>query len=141
MTSSQGVVKSLSSGTLSRPSLDIPTSGPPALSLKPSSESILTRGFKRNRTIKGTRGERNENGTVKTWEWKGTVCNNGIKVGGCSTGVLVLNVSPLFVTGSLSLTKGTGQDFFEFSISVRKSNGQTLEYRHAQPIDMITEMT
>ena len=95
MTSSQGVVKPLSSGTLYRPSLDAPEPGPSALSLKlkPSSESILTRGFKRNRTIKGTREERIDNGKMKTWEWKGTVCNNGIKVGGCNTDVLVLNVS------------------------------------------------
>lgn len=106
MTSSQGVVKPLSSGTLSRPSLDVPPSGPPTLSLKPSSDSILTRGFKRNRTIKGTRGEKIENGKLKTWEWKGTVCNKGIKVGGCMTDVLVINVSPFpFVVSGLSLKR------------------------------------
>lgn len=121
MTSSQGVVKPLSSGTLSRPSLDAPPSRVPALSLKPSSESILTRGFRRNR-VKSTTGGRVENGKVKTWEWKGTVCNKGIKVGGCTADVLVIN------------------DFFEFSVTIRKSNGEIMEYRHAQPIDMVTEL-
>ena len=107
MTSSQGVVKPLSSGTLSRPSLDPPARGPPALSLKPSSESILTRGFKRNRTVKGTRGEASENVKVNTWEWKGSVCNKGIKVGGCMANVLVINVSPfLFCFERFGLDEG-----------------------------------
>lgn len=142
MTSSQGVVKLLSSGTLSPPSLDnAPARRAPALSLKPSTESILTRGFKRSRSIKGTRGEKFENGGIKTWEWKGTVFSKGVTVGGCATDVLVINVSALsFVVSALGLTRGTRQDFFEFSVRIRRSNGQTLEYRHAQPIDMVTEM-
>lgn len=82
-----------------------------------------------------------ENVKVKTWEWKGTVCNKGIKVGGCTADVLVINVSAiLFVLSGLILTKDTGQDFFEFSVTIRKSNGEIMEYRHAQPIDMVTEL-
>lgn len=89
-TSSQGAFKSLPSrNTIPRPG----SSG--ALSSSPSGESLLTRGFKRNRTVKGARGERVENGAMKTWEWNGTVTNVGVKVGGCSTDVLVINVSTL----------------------------------------------
>jgi len=91
MTSSQGVVQPLSSGTLSRSNLEATTSGTPVLAAKPSTESILTRGFRRNRSVKCASGERAENGKVKMWEWGGTVCNKGIKVGGCTTGVLVIN--------------------------------------------------
>lgn len=122
MTSSQGVVRPVSSGTLSQPPLEASSSKAPALSLKASAESILTRGFRRNRVMKGERGDNVENGKMKTWEWKGTVCNNGVKVGGCATDVMVIN------------------DYFEFSVRVKRSNGHTLEYRHAQPIDMVSEM-
>ena len=93
MTSSQGVVKHLSSGTLTRPSLDTATtSDPPALTQKPSTESLFTRGFRRNK-VKTPTGEKIEDGKVKTWEWKGSVYNQGITVGGCDTEVLVINVS------------------------------------------------
>ncbi|KAF9778027.1 hypothetical protein BJ322DRAFT_1094457 [Thelephora terrestris] len=119
MTSSQGFVKLLSSATHSRSTLDVPTPGPPALTSKSSSESILSRGFRRHRIAK--RDEIVENGKLKTWEWKGTVCNNGVKVGGCTTDVMVIN------------------DFFEFSVRIKKANGQVLEYHHSQPINMVTE--
>ena len=45
--------------------------------------------------MKGEGEDKVENGKVKTWEWKGTVCNNGTKVGGCATDVMVINVSVL----------------------------------------------
>jgi hypothetical protein len=142
MTSSQGVVKPISSGTLSPPSVEATTSGTPVLTAKPSTESILTRGFRRNRSVKGASGERAENGKVKMWEWKGTVCNKGINVGGCTTGVLVISVSTLLVSivNDSELRRGVGQDFFEFSVRVRRSNGRILEYHHAQPLDMVTEV-
>ena len=93
-TSSQGVLEPLSSGTIPQPSLDLLV---PEAVVPPSSsgESILTRTFKRS--VRGTRGRRVENGAMKTWEWKGAVQTVGIEVGGCSTEVLVINVS-----GSLS---------------------------------------
>jgi len=91
-TSSQGVVKPLPSGTIPRSNLDALTPEA-AVSSNSSGESILTRGFRRNRNVKGTRGERVENGPMKTWEWKGTVRHSGVRVGGCSTEVMVINVS------------------------------------------------
>ena len=40
------------------------------------------------------RGQRTEKKTTtRTWEWKGTVCNIGVRVGGCSSKVLVIDVS------------------------------------------------
>jgi len=60
---------------------------------------------------------------MKTWEWKGAVCNVGIEVGGCSTEVLVI------------------KDFLAFSIGIKKSNGQILEYYYTQPIEMVSETT
>lgn len=122
MTSSRGVVKVLSSGTLSRAPFGAAPFQTPVLASKASTESILTRGFRRNRVVKGVRGERADGEKLRTWEWKGTVCNKGIKVGGCSTDVMVIN------------------DFFEFGVRVKRPNGQILEYQHAQPIDMVTEM-
>ena len=93
-TSSQGVVESLPSGTIPPPSLDAPTSEA-VVSSNSSGESILARGFRRNRSVKSTGGERFENGAMKTWEWKGTVRHSGIRVGGCSTEVMIINVSVL----------------------------------------------
>ena len=98
-TSSQGVVRLLSSGSIPRPSLDDTTPGAAAAALSSHSDSLLARGFKRGRTVKGTKGEIIENGKMKTWEWKGTVCNSGIQVGGCATEVMVINVSVLVTSG------------------------------------------
>ena len=100
-TSSQGELKSLPSGTIPRSSFDRLA---PEAAVSPgcSDESTLTRKFKRNRSAKGTRGERVENGAIKTWEWKGVVQNVGIEVGGCSTEVLVINVSVFLSRFSLS---------------------------------------
>lgn len=95
-TSSKGMFKSLPSGTIPQSNLDTPTPEAVVPSSSPG-ESILTRTFRRNRSIKGTRGERVENGAMKTWEWKGTVCNIGVTVGGCSTEVLVINVSVFYL--------------------------------------------
>jgi hypothetical protein len=99
------VLESLPSGTIPRSS-----PGPPARKVvaPPSfpDESAPARKLKRNRSIKGTRGERVENGAMRTWEWKGMVHNVGVKVGGCSTQVLIINVSvfvsPLFVRGGVA---------------------------------------
>ena len=91
-TSSRGVLRSLPSGTIPRSNLD-PLTPEAVVPPSPSDESILTRKFKRSRSVKSTRGERVENGAMKTWEWKGAVCNVGIEVGGCSTEVLVIKVS------------------------------------------------
>ena len=102
MTNSQGVFQSLPSGTVSRSGLDVVTSEAVVPSSSPA-ESILTRGFKKNRNVKGAKGERVENGAMKTWEWKGTVCNIGIRVGGCSTEVMIINVSAF---GLFSLSGG-----------------------------------
>ena len=108
MTSSQGVVKLLSSATHSRSTLEVPTTSTPALTSKSSSESILSRGFRRNRTIKRARDERVDSGKLKTWEWNGTVRNDGIKVGGCTTEVMVINVSDLLSWAVWVLTRSTG---------------------------------
>ncbi|KAF9646944.1 hypothetical protein BDM02DRAFT_3262020 [Thelephora ganbajun] len=118
--SSQGVVKSLPSGTIPQPSLATLASEA-GVSSNSSGESILTRGFKKNRNVKGTRGDRIENGETKTWEWQGTVCNGRVKAGGCTTEVMVIN------------------DFFVFSVRIKRSSGHTMEYHHAQPIDMVSE--
>lgn len=91
-TSSQGVVKSLPSGTIPKPDVDISTSE----TITPSNSSGgsgFARGFMRHRSFRALRGEKIDNGATRTWEWEGTVCNSGIKIGGCSTDVLVINVS------------------------------------------------
>ena len=89
--------------------------------------------------MKRVRDERVDSGKLKTWEWNGTVRNDGIKVGGCTTEVMVINVGDLLSWAVLVLTRGTGQDFFEFNVRVRKANGEILEYHLAQPIDMVTQ--
>lgn len=38
------------------------------------------------------------------------------------------------------LTRDAGQDFFVFNVRIKRSNGQILEYHHAQPIEMVNEM-
>lgn len=118
-TSSQGVIEPLASGAFPPQDLDVTTSEAP-VSSSSSGESMLTRGF-RKWNARGTRGERVETKEMKTWEWKGAVRNNGIRIGGCSTNVMVIN------------------DFFVFCVTAKKSNGQVLEYHHAQPLEMVSE--
>lgn len=87
------MLRSLPSGTIPRSNLE-PLALEAVVPRFPG-ESILARKFKKNRSVKGAMGERVENGAMKTWEWKGTMCNVGIEVGGCSTEVLVISVSVL----------------------------------------------
>ena len=90
-TSSQGVVEPLPSGTFPPEDLDVTTSE--AVASGSSGESMLTRGF---RNWKSMRGERVSTTEMKTWEWKGTVRNNGVRIGGCSTEVMVISVMPFY---------------------------------------------
>lgn len=58
--------------------------------------------------MKRVRDERVDSGKLKTWEWNGTVRNDGIKVGGCTTEVMVINVSDLLSWAVWVLTRSTG---------------------------------
>jgi len=87
-TSSQGVIESLPSGTFPLQDLDVTMSE--AVASGSSGESMLTRGY---RNWKSTRGERVLTREMKTWEWRGTVRNNGVRIGGCSTEVMVISVN------------------------------------------------
>lgn len=115
-TSSQGVIETLPSGTFPPQDLDVTMSE--AVASGSSGESMFTRGY---RNWKSTRSERVLTREMKTWEWRGTVRNSGVRIGGCSTEVMVIS------------------DFFVFCVTVRKPNGQALEYHHAQPIEMVSE--
>ena len=78
--------------------------------------SVLSRGLRRNRSVKGTRGERVETGAMNTWEWKGMVSSVGVKVRGCLTDVLAVNVSVL-LSCTCYLSGGGADDRFVIGLA------------------------
>jgi hypothetical protein len=92
MTSSQGVVEPLLPGTIPPPDPGVPASDPGPDS-STFGESRLTFGFKRSRSVNDMKVGKAGNLEMKTWEWRGTVRNSGVTVGGCLTEVMVINVS------------------------------------------------
>ena len=106
-TSSQGVVESLPSGSMPPQNVDVSSSGA-AIPSSSHGEPRSVRGFMRHRSVKALRSEKIENGELRTWEWKGTVSNSGIKIGGCSTEVLVINVSGFYFSSIASWSTDGG---------------------------------